>query len=93
MTRINFNRYSSGSFGSNGGNGSGATAASAAQQPEQSFSLLHRIANHCARLGRNGLSVTEATQVDGVPVLRTTPLNAWAADLGWREGQLERQAA
>lgn len=85
MTRINFNRYSSGSFGSGGG---GTTLpAGSAPQPELPFALLHRIANHGARLAAQRIPLSESTQVDGLPVMRSGPLNAWAAEIGWREGE------
>ncbi len=85
MTRINFNRYSSGGYGS-----PPAQNASSAPDAEPSPSLLHRIADAASRLGRAAYPLTDAVQVDGVAVMRNGGMQRWAAELGWREGEFMR---
>ncbi len=82
MTRINFNRNS------NGGGYPPPANHPVPGQPEDQHqpSLLTRIADHCARLGKAGYSIPGDLQVDGVAVAQGTELQRWAADLGHREG-------
>ncbi len=93
MTRmdINFNRYSGGGYGPPRSGARGAQEADGAQP----VSLLSQIADAAARLGRSGqrLAATVGLQVDGVPVMRSGSMNAWAAELGWREGVHMREWA
>lgn len=83
MTRIDFNRYASSGYPPWAPRNSSGSAAS---EPDSQPSLLTRVADVCARLGRAGQPLPDTLRIEGVAVMRHGGLLAWAADLGWREG-------